>query len=133
MKISFIADSQGGWGVGGLQCWSISLIGSSRGKGRETILYRWKVGETLSLYTYDKLLFKLLETGLGKRSFQKNATFSHSFAFFKKSNILAFFCILYKKNATFFAFFYILYKRTLPSLRSCTFFIKERCILLHSL
>ena len=38
-------------------------------------------------------------------SFQKNATFSRSFAFFKK-------------NAAFFAFFYVLYKRTLHSLRS---------------
>ena len=59
-------------------------------------------------------------------SFQKNATFSHSFAFFSKErNILAFFCVLYKKNAAFFAFFYVLYKRTLRSLRSFTFFIKE--------
>ena len=48
-------------------------------------------------------------------------------------------CILYKKNAAFFVFFYILYKRTLRSLhslRSFTFFIKECsvvCILLRSL
>ena len=67
-------------------------------------------------------------------SFQKNATFSCSFAFFsKEQNILALFCILYKKNT---AFFYVLYKRTLHSLRSFTFFIKERgvlCVLLRSL
>ena len=75
--------------------------------------------------------------GLGMHSFQKNATFLHSFAFFSKErNVLAFFCVLYIKNAAFFAFFYNLYKRTLCSLRSFTFFKKEHgvlCILLHSL
>ena len=51
-------------------------------------------------------------------SFQKNATFSHSFAFFsKEQNILAFCCVLYKKNAAFFAFFYVDYKRTMHSLQ----------------
>ena len=45
-------------------------------------------------------------------SFQKNATFSCSFAFF--------------------AFFYILYKRTLRFLCSFMFFIKERSILIGS-
>ena len=38
----------------------------------------------------------------------------------------SFFCVLYKKNAAFFVFFYVLYKRMLSSLRSFTFFIKER-------
>ena len=65
----------------------------------------------------------LSHPGLGKRSFQKNATFLRSFAFFSKErNILA--------------FFYILYKRMLRSLRSFTFFIKEcgvLCVLLRSL
>ena len=38
------------------------------------------------------------QAGLGIRSFQKNATFSGSFAFFSKErNVLAFFCILYKR------------------------------------
>ena len=75
--------------------------------------------------------------GLGIHSFQKNATFSHSFAFFSKErNVLAFFCVLYKKNETFSALFYVLYKRTLRSLRSFMFFIKEcgvLCVLLRSL
>ena len=49
MKTSFIADSQGGcWGAGGLQCWSISLIGSNRWRGGETLSCRWKGGESLS-------------------------------------------------------------------------------------
>ena len=73
-------------------------------------------------------------TKLGKSSFQINATFLRSFAFFSKERyILAFFCVLYKKNAAFLVFFYILYKRTLHSF---TFFIKEHgimCVLLHSL
>ena len=43
--------------------------------------------------------------------------------FSKERNVLMFFCVLYKKNAAFFI------KRTLPSLRSFTFFIKECCIL----
>ena len=43
---------------------------------------------------------------------------------FKRTRILAFFCVLYKKNVAFFVFFYILYKRTLRSLHSFTFFIK---------
>ena len=76
-------------------------------------------------------------SGLGMRSFQKNAMFLCSFAFFlKERNILAFFCILYNKNAAFFAFFYVLYKRTRCSLLSFTFFINEcgvLCILLRSL
>ena len=68
--------------------------------------------------------------GLGMRSFQKNATFLPSFAFFSKErNVFAFFCILYKKNTAFFAFFYVLFKRMLHSLRSFTFFIKERGVL----
>ena len=54
--------------------------------------------------------------GLGKCSFQKNATFLRSFAFFSKVKTLSY----------SFAFFI---KRTLHSLRSFTFFIKERCIL----
>ena len=51
----------------------------------------------------------------------------------------AFFYVLLKTKAAFFAFFYVLYKRmwgSLHSLRSFTFFIKERgvlCVLLHSL
>ena len=61
-----------------------------------------------------------------KRSFQKNATFLRSFAFFSKErNVLKFFCVLYKKNAAYFAFFYVIYKRTLRSLRCFTFFIEE--------
>ena len=75
--------------------------------------------------------------GLGIRSFQKNAKFLHSFAFFwKERNVLSFFCVLYKKNEMFSAFFCVLYKRTLRSLRSFTFFKKERsvlCVLLRSL
>ena len=74
------------------------------------------------------------QSGLGMSSFQKNAMLLCSFAFFSKEcNVLAFFCVLYKKNAAFCAFFYILYKRTL---RSFMFFIEERgviCVLLHSL
>ena len=31
---------------------------------------------------------------------------------FKRMRVLAFFCVLYKKNVAFFAFFYVLYKRT---------------------
>ena len=87
--------------------------------------------------------------GLGIHSFQMNATFLRSFAFFSKEyNLLAFFCILYKKNTAFFAFFFVFYERTL---RSFTFFVKEKntaffaffyvlckgtqffCVLLHSL
>ena len=49
-----------------------------------------------------------------------------SFAFFSKErNVIAFFCVLYKKNAAFFTFFSILYKRTKRSLCSFTFFIKD--------
>ena len=60
---------------------------------------------------------------LGKHSFQKNATFLRSFAFFSKEcNVLAFFCVLYKKTAAFFAFFYVLIKEC------CVL-----CVLLHSL
>jgi len=51
--------------------------------------------------------------GLGKRSFQNNATFLRSF----------------EKNVTFFTFFYVLCKRMLHSLRSFTFFAKEHYIL----
>ena len=43
---------------------------------------------------------------------QKNETFSHSFAFFAKRNIL---CVLFhslQKNVAFFAFFSVLKKRT---------------------
>ena len=77
--------------------------------------------------------FYLIRAGLGKHSFQKNATFLRFFAFFSKErNVLPFFCVLYKKNAAFFAFFDILYKRTLHSLRSFTFFIKECKRTLHS-
>ena len=63
---------------------------------------------------------------------QRSHILLRSFKRTKRSRV----CILYKKNAAFFVFFYILYKRTLRSLRSFTFFIKERsvvCILLHSL
>ena len=75
--------------------------------------------------------------GLGMRSFQKNATFLRSFAFFIKESFVL--CILLRsleKNASFFAFFYVLYKRMRRSLHSFTFFIKERgvlCVLLRSL
>ena len=83
-------------------------------------------------------------TGLGIRSFQKNATFLHYFPFFiKECRVLCvlfcsflffikeccIFCILFhslQNNGTFFAFFYVLNKRTWRSLRSFTFFIKER-------
>ena len=37
---------------------------------------------------------------------------------FKRTHVLAFFCVLYKKNVAFFAFFHVIYKRTLRSLRS---------------
>ena len=47
------------------------------------------------------------------RSFQKNATFLHFFAFLQK-------------NVAFFAFFYVLQKRTLCSLHSFAFLRKER-------
>ena len=85
------------------------------------------------------------------RSFQKNAAFSRSFAFFIKRtphslHSFMFFikercvlCVLLRsleKNAVFFAFFYVLLKRMRRSLRSFMFFIKEcgvLCILLHSL
>ena len=40
-----------------------------------------------------------------------------------------FFCVLLQKNVAFFAFFYALCKRMLHSLRSFTFFPKERCML----
>ena len=51
-------------------------------------------------------------SGLGIRSFQKNATFSRSFAFFsKEQSVLALFCVLIK--------------RMLRSLHSFMFFIKE--------
>ena len=63
------------------------------------------------------------------RSSQKNETFLRSLAFFIK-RMLRSLRSFNKKNAAFFAFFYILYKRTL---RSFTFFIKERCVLLRSL
>ena len=43
----------------------------------------------------------------------------------------AFFNVLMHKNVAFFAFFYILCKRTLRSLRSFTFFAKERCAKEH--
>ena len=79
---------------------------------------------------------------MGMRSFQKNATFLCSFAFFSKErNVLAFFCILYKimwPSLRSFAFFCVLYKRMRHSLRSFAFFIKEcgvlcvLCILLRS-
>ena len=55
----------------------------------------------------------------------------HAF-FSKELNILVFFCVLlrsFEKKAVFFAFFCILYKRTLRSLRSFTFFLKECCVL----
>ena len=64
-----------------------------------------------------------LMAGLGKHSFQKNATFSRSFVFFSKD----------KTFSHSFAFFII---RTLRSLHSFTFFIKEcgvLCVLLCSL
>ena len=91
-----------------------------------------------------------LNSGLGMRSFQKNAMFSCSFAFFIKRRLhslrsfiffikepafFAFFikergvfCILLSsllKNVAFFAFFYVLYRITLRSLRSFMFFIKK--------
>ena len=78
------------------------------------------------------------------RSFQNNATFSCSFAFFIKRMLHSFTFFIKKtqrsftffiKNAAFFAFFYVFYKRmrhSLRSLRSFTFFIKERGVLLHS-
>ena len=79
----------------------------------------------MSIYIYISTVYTSIyiywkkEQGLGMHSFQKNATFSHSFAFFSKErNILAFFCVLYKKNAAVFAFFYVVYKRTMHSLRS---------------
>ena len=37
---------------------------------------------------------------------------------FKRTHVLAFFCVLYKKNVAIFAFFHVIYKRTLRSLRS---------------
>jgi hypothetical protein len=37
-------------------------------------------------------------------------------------------CVLLQKNDTFSAFFYVLCKRTLRSLRSFTFFAKERSL-----
>ena len=81
-------------------------------------------------YINDNIILFVLKPGLGKHSFQKNATFLRSFAFFSKEcNILAFFCVFYKKNAAFFAFFYVLYKRMRCSLHSFLFFIKERGIL----
>ena len=100
---------------------------------------RWVSRDSVSLFSYQcigtwdsaSFLHIIVErhAGLGIHSFQKNATFSRSFAFFSKErNILAFFCVLYKKNAAFFVFFYLLSKRTLHSLRSLrsfTFFIKE--------
>ena len=46
--------------------------------------------------------------------------------FIKERSVL---CVLLRsleKNAAFFVFFYVLYKRTGRSLRSFTFFIKER-------
>ena len=56
------------------------------------------------------------QAGLSIRSFQKNAMFSRSFAFFsKEQNVLH-----------SFAFFI---KRKLHSLRSFMFFTKERCVL----
>ena len=98
--------------------------------------------QCLSLYNYVMLLYRdygtfkgiaAYELGLGIGSFQKNSTFLRSFSFFSKErNVLALFCVLYKRNETFFAFFYILYKRTWRSLRSFTFFIKERKRTLHS-
>ena len=42
---------------------------------------------------------------------------------FKRTRVLAFFCVLYKKNVVFFAFFYVLYKRMLRYLRSFMFLI----------
>ena len=103
-----------------------------------TLYINWQVAENHRL---KKKVKKTQQTvyfpGLGKHSFQKNATCSCSFTFFSKErNILAFFCVLYKKNAAFFAFFYVLYKRMRRSLRSFTFFIKEcgvLCVLLRSL
>ena len=115
-----------------------------------TMLYLWVCAELLIDLWYTKtkrkrilLSFVWLRTtlwaGLGIYTFQKKATFLRSFAFFSKEcNVLAFFCVLYKKNAAFFAFFYLLSKRTLRSLRSLrsfTFFIKEcgvLCVLLCS-
>ena len=62
-------------------------------------------------------------SGLGTRSFQKNATFLHSFPFFiKERNVFWVLSHSFQKNATF--------------LRSFPFFIKERnvfCVLSHSL
>ena len=49
--------------------------------------------------------------------------------FSKECNVLAFFSILYKRTRPFFAFFSVLYKRMRRSLRSFTFFIKERGVL----
>ena len=57
---------------------------------------------SISIYIYIYIYWKK-ERGLGMRSFQKNA------------HLLAFFCVLYK--------------RTLCSLHSFMFFIKERCVL----
>ena len=75
------------------------------------------------------------QTGLGKHSFQKNATFLPSFVFLSKErNILAFFCVLYKKCCILCVLLHS-NKRTLRSLHSFTFFIKERgvlWVLLHS-
>ena len=71
---------------------------------------------------------------MGMCSFQKNATFLCSFAFFIKELLVL--CILLHsllKNAAFFALFFVLYKRMWRSLRSFTFFTKERGILLRSL
>jgi hypothetical protein len=46
-----------------------------------------------------------------------------------KKKFVTFFYVLLQKNDAFFAFFYVLCKRTLRSLRSFTFFAKERCVL----
>ena len=75
------------------------------------------------------------------RSASHSGRVGHPF-FSKERNVLAFFCVLYKraerflrsfaffiKERNFFAFFSVLYKRMAHFLRSFTFFIKERNIL----
>ena len=102
----------------------------------------------------NKNLFIEPNAGWGIRSFQKNATFLRSFAFFSKERkVLAFrtlhsllsFMFLIKrmwrslhsfmffiKERAFFVFFYIIFKRTWRSLHSFTFFTKECKRTLHS-
>ena len=90
-----------------------------------------------SLFGMIQHIFLYSTSGLGKRSFQVNATFMRSFAFFSsKRNVHCVHLRSLEVNATFTAFICIHLKWTQRSLRSFAFTWSERnvlCVHLHSL